>query len=185
MCYCLCRSEAFSLVRRLNGVRIAKEIPGETVIRYLCSVMLLFGATAIRADVFDFSYSGGGVNASGMLTATALGLGSYQINTISGSRNSSAITGLVSGVSFFYNSPSLTSGSFTFDIGPTVVDNVSFLDGTAQETLYTSPFSFKETSVSFSINKASVPEPSALLLLLTMGFGFWALARILPSKKTQ
>jgi len=56
-----------------------------------------FGVQTASAAVFDWSYSGsngGPVTASGMLDATPIGGGVYDVTSITGTRNGVAITGL-------------------------------------------------------------------------------------------
>ena len=56
---------------------------------------LLVSATSAYADTIQFSYTGNGVTASGVMYATPLGGGAYQVTSISGTRNGQAITGLI------------------------------------------------------------------------------------------
>jgi len=154
---------------------------------FLFTAVLLAGATVAQADVFTFSYSGSGLSASGTVTATALGLGEYSITgLVSGSRDGQAITSASGDFSYTTGSPSILSNAelslgvngLIFDL---VVDNALVASEVA---LANNGKTTDTTLTSFSINKASVPEPSALLILATMGFGVWLLARKLQIKKT-
>jgi Na+/H+ antiporter NhaD/arsenite permease-like protein len=40
--------------------------------KLVCTTVLLFGATALRANIFSFSYAGVGLSAAGTVTASAL-----------------------------------------------------------------------------------------------------------------
>jgi hypothetical protein len=151
------------------------------------------GATALRADVFSFSYSGvsalGNVTESATLMATATGiLGSY---TVTGILNG---TRAVGGNSVNFNSSSLMAGSFTYglpilsplgslklSLAGLGTDTLSFssLGGTESFGL----LSLKNSAGSFTMSRASVPEAATLSLLLTMGLGVWVLARKMPAKK--
>jgi len=53
-----------------------------------------------RADLFDFSYSGAGITASGTLTATLQSGNTYLISAITGTRNGQSITGLLAPSTF-------------------------------------------------------------------------------------
>src|SRR5258708_7897663 len=86
-----------------NGGRIARQMRRiSTLLKHLmCTTVLLFGATALRADVFSFSYAGASVSASGTLTATALGLGAYTVTNITGIRNTTSFNTGATGL-FYY-----------------------------------------------------------------------------------
>ncbi|MEH2319116.1 PEP-CTERM sorting domain-containing protein [Nostoc sp.] len=55
----------------------------------------LFMAQSANAAKFDFSYSGEGLYADGVLTATDLGDGKYQVTDIVGERNGASISSLI------------------------------------------------------------------------------------------
>jgi PEP-CTERM motif-containing protein len=155
----------------------------------VCAAVLLFGATASRADQFSFSYSGAGVTASGTLTATAVGLGIYDVTDISGTRNGTAISDSLAGGVFNYGSSTpLLTLTYDFNVNsilgipvPTL-DTVSYANGSYQEQ--TVGLTGTTTTKLSNFYIGHVPEPSTLLLLFTMGLGFWVLARKLPAKKT-
>ena len=153
---------------------------------FLYTAVLLSVVTVAQADVFTFSYSGSGLSASGTVNAAAIGGGEYSITgLVSGSRDGQTITS-AAGDFYYTGSPSIFSNAeltlgvngLIFDL---VVDNA--LD--ASELAVSNKGTTTDTTLtSFSINRASVPEPSALLLLATMGLGVWLLARKLHLKKT-
>ena len=65
--------------------------------KYLCVFLLaacLIVPTAAWADIYDFSYTGAGIAASGTITVTPDGGDEYTITGITGVRNGAAITGL-------------------------------------------------------------------------------------------
>ena len=95
--------------------------------RLLFTTALLWGATALRADTFSFSYSGnwfGNVaNASGTITATATLPGIYTITGLTGTLNGVAVSLAGTGFTFIYS-------------GGTGTGNVNFLKaGIADPTL--------------------------------------------------
>src|ERR1700730_7384851 len=97
----------------------------------LCTTVLLFGATALRADVFSFSYAGAGVSAGGTLTAKSPGLGVYTVTSISGLRNGTAISNSpLGGGAFTYNASthSLSSAGILFSAGG-LLGTVSYVSG--------------------------------------------------------
>jgi hypothetical protein len=79
------------IFREETGMR---SLTRRSVLMFATAVLLL-SATSAYADTFQFSYSGGGVSASGLLNATPIGGGVYQVTSISGTRNGQPITGLV------------------------------------------------------------------------------------------
>jgi hypothetical protein len=67
------------------------------IVGALAGAVMLSLASAASATTFNWSYSGlngYAVSASGTLQATPLGGGAYQVTSITGTRNGSAITGL-------------------------------------------------------------------------------------------
>jgi hypothetical protein len=155
----------------------------------LCATVLLFGATALQADVFYFSYAGVGVSATGTLTASALGGGAYKVTDIGGLRNGTAITDTPLtgnlGAFFYGSSPALNAGAIMFGLhGLFGTDTVAFLGGRYTEVIAGLPLSSSgaTTLQSFAIR---LPEPSTLLLLFAMGLGVLVLAQKLPFKGTS
>jgi hypothetical protein len=160
--------------------------------KLLCTAALLFGATALRADVFSFSYAGttlsgspvsatGTVIATAVPTATAIGtvLGSlYTITNIYGTRNGVSISAPTGAIGSFIFSGSSSSGTLNFLVNKQS-DAVAFTGGVYSEAGL-SPLTVS-VGKNFSISR--VPEAATLSLLFTMGLGVWLLARKLPSKK--
>jgi hypothetical protein len=67
----------------------------KTATSAFASIALALGAaSAAHAAKFDWSYTGAGVTASGVLYASPIGGGVFNVNSISGQRNGVAITGL-------------------------------------------------------------------------------------------
>jgi len=155
----------------------------------MCTTVLLFGATALRADVFSFSYAGASVSASGTLTATALGLGAYTVTNITGIRNTTSFNTGATGLFYYPTSNPLASGGL-IAFNPGLSGLAGLLGVTVSYASILGSGYYQETSgitstrlTSFSIT-SSVPEASTLLLLCMMGLGVWILARKLPSKET-
>lgn len=168
--------------------------------------VLLVGATSADADTIQFSYSGSGVSASGLLNATPVGGGVYNVTSISGTRNGQPITGL------FPCSP-IPPATYCTNYGYNY-DNQLFLTSTPQLDLYGLVFGvqgvtnainlywesripspvyieltwvatggipsrlYTYTPVEFS-TAAAIPEPSAVLLL---GSGLVAVAGAMRRK---
>ncbi|MEH2247931.1 hypothetical protein [Nostoc sp.] len=65
----------------------------------------LFMAQSANAAKFDFYYSGKGLYADGILTATDIGDGKYQVTNIVGERNGASISSLIP--SGFFNNDNL------------------------------------------------------------------------------
>jgi len=148
----------------------------------LCAVALVVGTTGLRADVFSFSYSGTGVSVSGTLTATQLGLGSYTVTDISGSRNGTLFDASPTGAGIFtFGGPLDSSGWLAFSVGSSgVLDTVTFSDANFAEL--GGKGVGLSTGNNFSITR-SLPEAGTVSLLITMGLGVWLLTRKLPCKR--
>src|SRR5690348_3959966 len=80
----------------------------------LAVFVLLASATALRADVFQFSYSSGGLIVTGSVTATDLGGDFYEATNLSGTYNGVAITDDPSGDGSFFYAGSTGAGTFKF-----------------------------------------------------------------------
>lgn len=149
--------------------------------RFLCTAVLLFSATALRADVFSFSYSGtwfgNTVNASGTITATAVIPGIYTITSINGTQNGASMS-LVGTNTFIYSGGSGV-GSFGFLMNGMSghQDSLTFSGNSYTETGYSG------TNIGSNFKMSTVPEAATLSLLCAMGLGVWVFARKLPSKK--
>jgi hypothetical protein len=157
--------------------------------KLLCGAMLLWGATALRADSaptpFDFSYSGtgvpGSVTASGVITATETLPGIYEITGLTGTQNGEGIS--LDGTETFTYNGSSGVGTLEFlvaGLGSTP-DTVSFAGSTFAESGVTGA----DTGSNFKLSDPPgvAPEPSSFSLML-IGLGGFLLARIsLPQDK--
>lgn len=152
-------------------------------------LLFLFLASSAFADTFAWSYTGEGVNASGMFEATPLNDGTFQITGISGQRNGVPITGL-STFGFADNLiypflPIFDYAGFSFVAGGTEFN----IYGTMEHTPDGNSAVLTEGFVTFSPDRnvtfteltdftlsriAEVPEPASLLLMST---GLVVLAR--------
>ena len=152
-------------------------------------------ATPASAATFLFSYSGtnatnGAFTATGTITTTNTtttvnGRQAYTITGITGTRNGSAITGLIAaGTDFggvpiddylYATGPYLTDAGFGFSVaGTTNLFNPYYFDGAYQEYVRTAAGAdFQNTSgVTFTLTAvtAGVPEPATWAMML-VGFG--------------
>src|SRR5215471_7161778 len=162
--------------------------------RIFAAVAVLFlsltGAQSMFADTFDFSFSGAGISANGMFTATLVSGNEFVVTSISGMQNGLFMT-LKPPSSFagnnndiFSSSPFLTLGGLAFVLsnGATIY-NVYFNTGTASyfECNSTAPCpDGAGTAITFSLS--AVPEPGTLMLL---GSGMLALAGMARRKLGQ
>jgi hypothetical protein len=142
-----------------------------------CFAFLFLSATALRADVFNFSFSGNTVSTSGTVTATDVVPGVYKITNISGTQNGVSFSMTGSGNTLVYNGGSAT-GTFDLMITGVGMDVLSFAGNTYSETGATGA----NSGTNFRM-ASSVPEASTASLLLAMGLGVWILARKFPSRK--
>jgi hypothetical protein len=138
------------------------------LLKLLCAATLLMGCSALRAEMFTFSYTG----VNGTISATNIG-GMYWVTDVSGIRKGVAFDASpLGGGSFSYNGSS-GFGTIMFSVGSgffSLPDVVTFNGGSYTDALGGSG------TTGFSLVRG-VPEPSAILLLLTMGIGVWALLR--------
>jgi hypothetical protein len=149
--------------------------------KVVCTACLLWGATALRADVFDFSYSGNWfgntVNGSGTLTATQVIPGIYTITSISGTQNGIGFSMTGTGNSLVYSGGTGT-GTFDLMIQGLGLDVLTFAGSLYTETGATGT----NLGTNFRIVDP-VPEVSTVSLLSAMGLGVWLLVRKFPSRK--
>ncbi len=150
-------------------------------------LLLLAGTQNVFADSasFDFSFSGTGISASGMFTATLVSGDEFLVNSISGTQNGFAMTLVAPGAyagnnnDIFSSSPFLTLGGLAFVLsnGSTAF-NIYYNPGTASyfECNQTSPcFNGSGTPINFSTSE--VPEPGTLMLFGSGLIGLAGVAR--------
>jgi hypothetical protein len=152
----------------------------------LGAALLLLSVNSLSADVFSFSYSGpGGISASGKITATPTGGGVYSMTGITGTRDGVQMSYSPVGTgTFFYGGSAASSlGAIAFSLNSIFsFDTVSFAGGSYHETVA----GFQNSSTTLStLSLTRLPEPSTILLLLTMGLGVFAVGRKLPGNKTS
>lgn len=159
----------------------------------LLSMLLLgssfLGSSALQAAEFSFTYSGTNVYATGTLTAMSEGGGLYEITNITGERNGDTIvesplgnlgvnytgTGGVLGLE--------SGGAIEFGLQNVIgLDTVEYVGGIYEEVLASTDPSITKLTT-FAVT--AVPEPSTLLIFLTLGLAVWALSRKLPLRKLR
>jgi hypothetical protein len=119
-----------------------------------------------------------------------MGGGVYQVTNISGTRNNTqTITGLAPGdLSYLYTGAGglfgLTTkgGMVEFGLkGVSGYDSFEYLSGVGYaETMFNSHGVPTSTATLKSLKITAMPEPSTLLIFLTLGVLVWALGRKLP-----
>jgi hypothetical protein len=175
--------------------------------------LLTLAASVASADVFTFTYSGAGVSASGIITATPDGSGQYTITDVTGKRNNEPITAfvpnpdpslaLVDNQLYFpadpeYLSVNMTSG-FVFETaagefnpyylppngyGWGPVD--AYYEYTLGGSIPGTPIVFTVSAVDsseFAARDISVPEPDAVSLLVAMLAGLAGMTGLLRKKQ--
>lgn len=189
-----------------NGRRVATPDQQGEHMRFLMgsAMMMVLGGICLQAETFSFSYSGVAVSLSGTqnvsaygtLTATALGVGLYQVTSISGTRDlgstaqtttSTNITDPSGDLGLLYTS---SGGQLGLDPGSAGImafglagmigtDTLEYLSGVGYEETLVDLSNLLDSSTahltSFSI--VAVPENSTLQILLALGLGIWILAR--------
>ncbi|MBV9084866.1 MAG: hypothetical protein JOZ62_19480 [Acidobacteriaceae bacterium] len=147
-----------------------------------CAVLGCWAA-GLHATSFDFSYTGPGVTASGVLTATSIGGSRYMVTDMSGTRNGAVITGIVPGAGTY-------NGEFIYDnlisTAPPIVDaegilfrvqglpdavNICYGQDAASDCEFNGMLAYTEVTsdghgnteaiplTSFSVSLLAVPEP--------------------------
>ena len=143
----------------------------------LAIAVLFWGATALRADSFVFSYSGGSLTVSGNLTATPDGSNIFTVNSVTGTSNGTTINDISGDNGSFYYAGDLSTGSFDFLVNGQTDWVVFFPDG-----FYIADGNGNKLYTGTNFTISAVPESATLSLLLSMGLGVVVLARKLPGK---
>lgn len=160
-------------------------------------------AGAAKADTIHMNYTGTGISGSMDLVGTAIGGGVYQVTSVSGLENGTAIAGLVGGSgpsyfllpdgsSFLYDNlvnptgnPTLTNGGLLYSlVGGLFPENIYWGGSSYLLAQYIGggnfPNDFIMTPLSIQVSK--VPEPSTLALF---GAGLIALGSIVRRTKNR
>ena len=137
------------------------------MLKTLICCAALFSATGLRADTFDFSFSGtGSVQGSGVITATPTLLGEL-VTGVSGTESYGGLFSPATLTGAVLYSP--TSGELIFNTAVLFFSNNSY-----------SEVGLPMSTGTLKIAAVSVPESATLLLLFSMGLGVWLLVRKLP-----
>lgn len=162
----------------------------------LAAATLLVCAAPAKADSFQMSYSGSGVNGFMNLTGNPLGGGLYAVTSVGGTENGTAISGLVggNGANYFWlpdgsgylydnymtpgSSPVFSNPGLLFALaGNSFPENIYWDGSEYVEASYLGGGNFPSdfNIVPISLKVTAVPEPSTLALLsaglLVMGLG--------------
>lgn len=141
----------------------------------LAAAGLLSATSALAVTTWNFSYSGTGVTASGSFTTAGNALVAEDILSISGVRNGVSITGLVpvgQDPDFFYDNqftiaqPNFTDGGMVYSLANGQNINVYFFAGTYTDLFVVGGVTPVETSITWNVAAAPVPEPATVLSML-------------------
>ena len=167
------------------------------------AALSVVACVSARADVFDFSYTGTGISASGTLTATLQSGDQYLITNITGTYNGAAITGLLpvgykQTDDLLYpanDSPTgsyLTSYGFDYTVSGTSEQYRPFSTGTntySQETDINGSYLRTDPLSSFTLTPSAVPAPipgtGALSYLIVLLGGAWRWRRTKITRARQ
>ena len=147
----------------------------------LAAALTVAGLGSAQADTWNWSYTGPGITASGTFTTAGNALVAEPILSITGTRNGSAITGIVpldSDDNFIYDnlftisSPNFTEGGFLYSINGGLNTNVYFFEGEYHE-VYVDGLEAFDTPINWSVT--AVPEPGTAALALMGGLGLLGL----------
>lgn len=166
----------------------------------LVAATLLVCAAPAKADSFQMTYSGTGINGFMNLTGNSLGGGLYEVTSVSGTENGTAIAGLVGGhgANYFWlpdgsgylydnymtpgSSPVFSNPGLLFAlVGDLFPENI-YWDGTSYvEASYHGGGNFPAdfNIVPINLQVTATPEPSTLALL---GAGLFVLGGALKKK---
>jgi hypothetical protein len=172
----LCRLACFLLVGTFGRARILVGGTMRLVLsRFLLLAAVLFATTARPASadvIFDFSYSGIGITASGQLITDGVltaGGTAYTITDITGIRNGVPIDALLPPFSFGGNDnllylapPFVDISGFSYEVGG-VAFNVFFAGGVGPVTEIRNDDPVGSPEVTLLVTQ--VPEPATLALL--------------------
>lgn len=138
---------------------------------------------AQAVTVWNFSYSGTAVTASGTFTTAGNAAVAEDVLSITGTRNGVAITGLVpldTDPDFAYDNQFVnaaipfTDGGIVFSTAGGTNYNVYYFNGTVTDLVIDPALGPLETSVTFTASVSAVPEPSTALAMMA-GLGLLGL----------
>jgi PEP-CTERM motif len=174
-----------------------------TSILALAVATVLVCASPAKADSFQLTYSGFGVNGIMNLTANPLGGGLFQVTSISGTENGTAIAGMVggNGANYFWlpdgsgylydnyltpgSSPVVSNPGLLFALlGSSYPENIYWGGNSYLEAGYLGGGNFPQdfNIVPISLQVAATPEPSTLALL---GAGLFALGGLIKKRQRK
>lgn len=156
-----------------------RSAPSSAIVKVLTTFALIgaFASNVQAQSIWDWSYSGTGVAASGTFTTAGNALTAESILSFNGVRNGDAITGLVplnSNPGFNYDNlfqtgvPKVNSNGILFNVTAGGVGdvNIYYQDGAYHEYTYSGiPGGVLDRTVNFQVT-AAVPEPETYAMLL-------------------